>query len=164
MLPLVSILIPAYNAGKWIGDTIRSGLSQTWPRKEIILVDYGSSDNTLLIAKHFESMFVKILSQENKRASAARNMALEDAQGDYIQWLDADDLVVPDKISAQMKVAKSSQRDLTLYSGPHGTFYWRPEKAVFVPNSLWRDLSPVDWMIIKFSENLFMDIAGWFVS
>ena len=52
---LVSILIPAYNAEKWVGDTIRSALHQTWPNKEIIVVDDGSTDNTLKVAKTFES-------------------------------------------------------------------------------------------------------------
>jgi glycosyltransferase involved in cell wall biosynthesis len=161
---LVSILIPAYNAEKWIGETITSALNQTWPRKEIVIVDDGSSDDTLRIAKHFESNLVKIVSQENRGASAARNKALELAQGEYIQWLDADDLLASDKISVQMEAADRSQTGLTLYSGPHGTFYWRPEKAIFVPNSLWRDLSPVDWMIIKFSGNVFIAHGGWLVN
>ena len=52
MTPLVSILIPAYNAERWIADTIRSALAQTWPRKEIIIVDDGSRDRTLSIARH----------------------------------------------------------------------------------------------------------------
>ena len=55
MKPLVSILIPAYNAERWIGDTIRSALAQTWPRKEIIIVDDGSRDRTLSVAQQFAS-------------------------------------------------------------------------------------------------------------
>jgi glycosyltransferase involved in cell wall biosynthesis len=164
MVALVSILIPAYNAERWIKDTINSALSQTWPRTEIIIVNDGSSDNTLAIAKQFELKSVKVISQENRGASAARNKALEYAQGDYIQWLDADDLLASDKISEQIKVAESGQTSLTLYSSPHGVFYWRYEKARFVPNSLWQDLAPVEWMERKFNENLWMNPAGWLVS
>ena len=98
MSALVSILIPAYNSGKWIRFTIESALSQSWPNKEIIIVNDGSEDNTLQIAKQFESKIVKVITQENMGASSARNKALSLAQGDYIQWLDSDDLLTSNKI------------------------------------------------------------------
>ena len=84
MKPLVSILIPAYNADRWIVAALESALAQTWPNKEVILVDDGSSDDTLRIGRTFESGSVKVLSQKNSGASAARNLALSHAQGDYI--------------------------------------------------------------------------------
>src|SRR2546426_10237986 len=164
LLNLVSILIPAYNAEKWVADTIKSALRQTWPKKEIIIVNDGSSDNTLTIAKHFESRTLNVISQENRGATAARNRALEYAQGDYIQWLDADDLLASNKISEQLKVADRGATTLALYSSPHGTFYWRPEKARFVPNSLWQDLTHLDYMIKNFSQNHWMIPAAWLVS
>jgi len=164
MSELVSILIPAYNAQKWISQTINSALSQTWPNKEIIIVDDGSRDNTFTIAKQFESSNLKIVSQENKGASAARNKALEYAQGDYIQWLDADDLLASNKISTQMEFSESDPKRLTLYTSSHGTFYWRPEKAKFLPSPLWTDLSPAEWMITKLSKKLWMPNSGWLVS
>jgi glycosyltransferase involved in cell wall biosynthesis len=164
MKKLVSILIPAYNAGKWIEDTIESALSQTWGKKELIIVDDGSIDSTLRIAKKFESKLVKVISQINQGASAARNKALEYAQGEYIQWLDADDLLAPNKIAEQMVYAINDKTGLTLYSSPYGEFYWRPEKAVFLTNLLWSDLSPIEWISIKFSKNLWIIPAGWLVS
>ncbi len=164
MPPLVSILVPAYNAEKWIEETIQSASSQTWPAKEIIIVDDGSSDKTLSIARQFESGFVKVLSQENRGASAARNHALRYAQGDFIQWLDADDLLAPDKISEQMRVAESDRTDLNLYSSPFGKFYWRPGKAVFSQSELWQNLSPLDWLIHKFSKSVWIPPAAWLVS
>ena len=106
MSVLVSILIPSYNAEEWIEETIQSALSQTWPRKEIIIVDDGSTDNSLRIAKEYESNSVKVISQENSGAAVARNKALEYAQGDYIQWLDADDLLAPDKIEKQLRSSR----------------------------------------------------------
>jgi len=80
--PLVSILIPAYNAERWIADTIRSALDQSWPRKEIIVVDDGSRDHTLSVARQFAGKEVSVVSQENqgqrqretKRSSFAREI------------------------------------------------------------------------------------------
>src|ERR1051326_7957528 len=99
MHPLVSLLIPAYDAERWIADTIRSALAQSWPSKEIIVVDDGSTDRTLQIAQGFASREVLVVTQPNQGASAARNRALSLCQGDYIQWLDADDLLSRSKIA-----------------------------------------------------------------
>src|SRR5437762_11434458 len=116
MRPLVSILIPAYNAELWIGDTIRSALAQTWARKEIIIVDDGSRDRTLSIARQFASEAVSVVTQENQGASAARNKAFELCQGDYIQWLDADDLFSSDKVAKQVAAAQECQDKRRLLS------------------------------------------------
>src|SRR5713101_6428833 len=101
--PLVSILIPAYNAQSWIGETLQSAISQTWDRKEIIVVDDGSKDDTLAIARQFESCGVRVVTQKNQGAAAARNKAFSLSQGDFIQWLDADDLLASDKITKQLE-------------------------------------------------------------
>src|SRR5258705_7741413 len=102
MKALVSILIPAYNAEAWLAGTLRSAIAQTWERKEIIVIDDGSIDQTLAIARRFESDGVLVLTQKNQGAAAARNKAFSLSQGDYIQWLDADDLLASDKIARQM--------------------------------------------------------------
>jgi len=164
MAPLVSILIPAFNAGKWIGETVRSAMQQDWPKKEIIIVDDGSSDDTLRIARQFESKSVKVLTQKNRGASAARNRAFSIAQGDYIQWLDADDLLAPEKISWQIKKGDINPESRILLSSAWGKFYYRKEKAKFIPNSLWQDLTPVEWLLRKFNENVWMTNAVWLVS
>src|ERR1041384_5813359 len=104
MKPLVSILIPAYNAGQWLSDTVRSALGQTWEKKEIIIVDDGSKDDTLAIAKGFESDVVRVHTQKNQGAAATRNHAYSLSKGDFIQWLDADDLLSPGKVARQMEV------------------------------------------------------------
>jgi glycosyltransferase involved in cell wall biosynthesis len=161
--PVVSILIPAHNAERWVAQSIQSALDQDWPRTEIILVDDGSRDGTLAVARHFESKQVKVITQENQGAAAARNTALSLAQGDYVQWLDADDLLAPDKISKQL--AKDEAQDpRVLLSSAFGLFFFRPEKAVFSPTLLWQDLSPVDWITTKFTNNLWMNPAVWLVS
>src|ERR1700761_9459971 len=105
MQPLVSILIPAYNAEKWLVDTLESAIAQTWPQKEIIVVDDGSTDRTLAIARHFERSAVRVVTQPNQGAAAARNKAFSLSRGEYIQWLDADDLLSSEKVEHQMRAA-----------------------------------------------------------
>ncbi len=164
MSVLVSILIPSYNAEEWIEETIQSALSQTWPRKEIIIVDDGSTDNSLRIAKEYESNTVKVTSQENSGAAVARNKALEYAQGDYIQWLDADDLLAPDKVEKQLRSIDGAGSSRILLTSSWAPFYYRYQNAKFTPDNLWRDLDPVEWLITKFNENVWMNPAVWLVS
>jgi glycosyltransferase involved in cell wall biosynthesis len=108
--PLVAILIPAYNAERWIADTIRSALDQSWPRKEIIVVDDGSRDQTLSVARQFAGKEVSVVSQENQGAAAARNKAFELCRGDYNEWRDADHLLSPGKIEKQLEVGRKCTR------------------------------------------------------
>ena len=164
MKPLVSVLIPAYNAEKWIRETISSALNQTWQNKEIVIVDDGSSDHTLNVAREFESKSVKVISQKNGGACSARNKALSFAQGDYIQWLDADDLLDPQKISLQMRERDAESDELILLTSAWGTFYFRCESAKFSPNALWCDLKPVDWFVTKFQDGVWMNPTAWLVS
>jgi glycosyltransferase involved in cell wall biosynthesis len=164
MKPLVSILIPSYNAENWIAQTIRSAIAQTWPRKEIIVVDDGSRDRTADEARRFASKEVTVVTVENQGAAAARNHALKLCQGDYIQWLDADDLLGPDKITRQLAALREGDGQRTLLSGPWAYFNYRPDRARFVATSLWHDLSPVDWLVRKMGENLHMQTATWLTS
>jgi glycosyltransferase involved in cell wall biosynthesis len=164
VVELVSILIPAHNVERWLGDTIRSALAQTWPRTEIIVVDDGSTDGTLAIARSFAGKSVRVVTQPNTGAPAARNKAFELAQGTFIQWLDADDLLDPNKIRAQMEVAGELGDRLVLLSGAFGTFYHRPEKAVFAATSLWRDMTPVEYFVTRFLDNVYFQTGVWLVS
>jgi glycosyltransferase involved in cell wall biosynthesis/peptidoglycan/xylan/chitin deacetylase (PgdA/CDA1 family) len=161
---LVSILIPSFNAGEWIADTLRSAIAQTWERKEIIVVDDGSTDNTLSIARQFESDSVRIVSQKNQGAASARNTALSLCHGDYIQWLDADDLLAPDKIEKQLAVLDQNVSKKTLLSSEFAKFLHRWQRAEFVRTELWEDLSPTEWLLRKMGLNLYMQTATWLVS
>lgn len=164
MTPLVSVLIPAYNAEAWIADTIRSALAQTWPRKEVVVVDDGSADGTLSIARQFESNEVRVVTQPNQGAAAARNKALSLYRGDYIQWLDADDLLSPDKVAHQMNAAVRIGGGRTLFSCPWAFFRYRPAKVKFIPTPLWSDLDPTEWLMRKWEGNWHMQTATWLVS
>jgi glycosyltransferase involved in cell wall biosynthesis len=164
MIPLVSILIPAYNSQEWLPDTIQSALAQTWPRKEIIIVDDGSRDQTLAVARQFLSKEVNVVTQPNLGASVARNKALSISQGEFIQWLDADDLLAPDKIAKQMEVMEGIGSRRTLLSSSWGSFFYRSDRARFSATPLWEDLTPNEWLFRKLDANLFMQTAVWLVS
>ena len=162
MQPLVSILVPAYNAEGTIGVTLTSAVRQTWSRKEIIVVDDGSRDNTRAVAETFAADGVRVESQKNQGAAAARNAAFALSRGDYIQWLDADDLMSPNKIAAQLESVEEGDRR-TVLSGSWGQFFHRPARASFKPTGLWCDLSPVEWLTRKMEQNVYMQTATWLV-
>jgi len=156
---LVSILIPCYNAERWIALTLESALSQTWPKKEIIVVNNGSTDGSLEILKKFESEQVKIITKENHGASAARNRAYHESQGDVIQFLDADDLMSPDKIELQMK--RLADAPNCVAAGAWGRFYDDPKNTVFVHEPLWADFAPVDWLVTAWTGSWMMASHAW---
>jgi len=162
--PLVSILIPAFNAQEWLAETLCSALAQTWARIEVVVVDDGSRDETPAIARRFAHPNVQVVTQSNQGAAAARNRAFTLCQGDYVQWLDADDLLAPNKIALQMELVERDANDRWLYSAGWASFMYRPHRAVFAPTLLWEDLSPVEWLLRKWENDIYMQTATWLVS
>ncbi|MBE9005330.1 glycosyltransferase family 2 protein [Fortiea sp. LEGE XX443] len=162
MKPLVSILIPCYNAEPWLAETLESALQQTWKNIEIIVVDDGSIDSSLQVARKFESPNVKVISQTNRGASAARNKALQEAQGDFIQYLDADDLLASDKIELQMQLLET-ETSSTIISGKWSRFWQSPTEAQFIPEPVWSDMSAIDWLICSWEGGGMMHPAAWLV-
>jgi glycosyltransferase involved in cell wall biosynthesis len=104
------------------------------------------------------------VTQRNQGAASARNKAFALSQGDYIQWLDADDLLAPDKIEKQMQVLQLRGSARTLLSSGWGRFMCRSDRAKFIPTQLWSDLSPTEWLLLRMGENLYMQTATWLVS
>jgi glycosyltransferase involved in cell wall biosynthesis len=162
MQPLVSILIPCYNAEAWLAQTLESALSQTWPNTEIIVVDDGSTDRSLEIAQSFESRGVKVISQSNQGVCAARNLAFKAARGDFIQYLDADDLLAPEKIERQIALLSVGNGNC-IAAGEWGYFYEHPSETEFNPDPIWADLSPVDWLATAWEGNWMMNPGAWLV-
>ena len=102
-----SILIPVYNSEKYVSEAIESALSQTYNNIEIIIVDDGSTDRSWEIIESYRERYpalIKTCVQENKGACRARNKAFELSSGNYIQYLDADDLLASNKIEQQIKL------------------------------------------------------------
>lgn len=98
--PLISVVIPAYNAEKHIEETLQSVFNQTYKNIEILVIDDGSSDNTLQILKKYENR-LNIFSQKNTGVAKARNFAAEKSNGEWLAFIDSDDRWLPDKISIQ---------------------------------------------------------------
>ena len=105
-----------------------------------------------------------MVAQPNQGASAARNLALSLSRGEYIQYLDADDLLARDKISRQVEALTSSTTPRTLFSCAWGRFMYRYYRTEFIPSALWCDLEPIEWLIRKMRHNLYMQTATWLVS
>ncbi|RYE28756.1 MAG: glycosyltransferase, partial [Sphingobacteriales bacterium] len=100
--PLVSIIIPVFNAEKFLSQSIESAINQTWRNVEIIIVDDGSTDQSVQVAKMYANNKVLLVQQENRGASAARNTGISHSNGVFFQFLDADDMLSKDKIAEQL--------------------------------------------------------------
>lgn len=111
----VSIIMPVFNGAKYITHAIESVLNQTYKNIELIIVDDGSTDNSFSIAKSFEGGIVKVFSQEHSGACRARNLAFELSTGDFIQYLDADDIIACNKIEEQMKLFEKHGRNCIIF-------------------------------------------------
>jgi glycosyltransferase involved in cell wall biosynthesis len=103
-MPKVSVIIPTYNYGRFLGEALQSVLNQTFADFEIIVVDDGSTDNTRDVAARFNDNRIRYIYQENRGVSAARNAAIWDSKGEHIAFLDADDIWLPEKLELQVKV------------------------------------------------------------
>jgi len=101
--PFVSIIMPAYNAENFISKSIQSILSQSYQHWELIVINDGSKDNTSSVVKNFDNKRIILLEQENGGVSKARNRGIQNAKGDYIAFLDSDDLWLENKLEIQVK-------------------------------------------------------------
>lgn len=113
--PLVSVIMPAFNAGKTINESILSVINQTYKNWELIVVNDGSQDNTSEIVKKFKNENILLIEQTNKGVSNARNVGIHNSKGEYIAFLDADDLWVSSKLEKSLIEFDSSSCDL-IYS------------------------------------------------
>ncbi len=110
--PLVSVVIPAYKAESLIAETLASVRDQQYEPLEVFVIDDGSPDQTAKVARGFASSSIRIIEQKNSGACVARNLGLSLSKGKYIQFLDADDVLSPDKIASQVEVLEHHPRCL----------------------------------------------------
>ncbi len=157
----VSILIPCYNAGRWLGATLDSVFAQTWPNLEVILVDDGSTDDSLAIAQNYRVHGLQILPQDNQGQCAAANHALHVCTGDFIKFMDADDLISPNMIEVQMKTLAGSTTQIA--HAEWARFTHLPTEADFTPRSVWHDAAPVDWLVEGWTGGQPMHQCGIFL-
>ena len=105
--PKVSIIIPTYNQSQYLEEAMESVLNQTYQNIEIIIVDDGSTDNTSEVVKSFDNKIIYI-PQKNKGASSARNAGIKKAQGQYVAFLDSDDMWIKNKLEKQIKFIQNN--------------------------------------------------------
>src|SRR5437773_9167742 len=126
--PLVSVIIPTYNYAHFIAEVVASVQSQTYPNWEMIVVDDGSTDNTEEVVKRIaaDEPRISYLRQDNARQAAARNNGIRHAKGNYLQFLDADDLIEPQKLEQQVAfLEQHTSVDIT----HSGVRYFSSERA-----------------------------------
>jgi glycosyltransferase involved in cell wall biosynthesis len=166
---LVSILIPCHNAAHWIAPCIESALAQTWTEKEVIVVDDGSTDGSLGIIRSFGEK-IRFESGPNRGGNAARNRLLELARGEWLQYLDADDYLLPDKVSSQM-VFLGDHPEVDVVFGPvtleHHSEDAEPRRELLVipaPHDPWILLAR--WFLPQTGSPLWrksavVEVGGW---
>lgn len=115
-MPLISVIIPVYNGQKTIQDTIESVLKQTFSDFELIVINDGSEDATLEIVNSIQDSRLKVFSYPNAGLSASRNRGLAQACGEYVSFIDADDLWTPDKLEAQFRALQENPQAALAYS------------------------------------------------
>lgn len=128
----LSIVIPSYNQAQYLPDAIESCLAQG--EVEIIVVDDGSTDNSLEVARRYD---VKVISQVNKGLAAARNAGIMNANGEYILFLDSDDILLDDAVNVMIKIIEDTGADVV--SGSFKCFGVQNAEVILMPNPTLED-------------------------
>ncbi len=158
---LVSICIPCHNAAPYIGPAIESILSQSWSDIEIIVVNDGSTDATADVLAHY-ARHIHIVSACLGSAAKSRNRALSEAQGSWIKFFDADDLLHPKAIEHQL--ARLANRVDAVASSAWGRFYFDDVNTFQLnPESVWRDMPCTDWLVEAWRDAKPMMQPGMFL-
>ena len=154
--PLVSIIIPVYNSEIHLAQCIKSVLDQTWTSFEIIIVDDGSNDQSMKVANSFNHNKIKVLSQANISAGAARNRGIIEAKGDFIQFLDADDILSKNKIELQVKALIDNRGKVAVCSTAHfdnGTDHLQSIPSPYEDSFLVSNNDPLKFLINLWGGN-----------
>lgn len=149
-LPLVSVIIPLYNSEKHLRETLHSIYDQHYQNIEVIIVDDGSTDRSYEVAAAAKNERTALIKQANKGASAARNVGLSLAKGDYIQFIDADDLLSRDKIKLQVEALEPHQTRLAVCSTVHfpdGQMHTTEKPSPHEESFLFNDDDPLHFLI-----------------
>ena len=117
----VSVMMPAYNAAEFLAIAVNSVLAQSYQDWELIIVDDGSTDRTAEIAAGFQDPRVRLIRKENGGEASARNRALEEMEGEYLAFLDSDDLFLPDHLEKTVHyLEEHPERDAIRVTIRHG--------------------------------------------
>lgn len=164
--PLVSVLVPAYNAEAWIRQSLDSAFEQTYAPAEVIVVDDGSLDRTVEIVRGYGDR-VRLVEADHGGGNAARNRLLSLAKGEWVQYLDADDYLLPEKISSQMEEAVKTPDLDVAYSpiflldesnGSRTLLEIDPDSDITFHFIRWGSLNTNAFL---FRRQTLVDIGGW---
>ncbi|WP_162417437.1 glycosyltransferase family 2 protein [Cyclobacterium roseum] len=162
--PLVSIIIPVYNKASFVRESLDSALKQTYPHIEIITVNDGSTDDSLRILKEYAVRFpdrIKLIGSENRGVSAATNLGIKAAKGEYIQFLDADDILSRDKIERQLNLLQGYGYEV-MASCEWKNFKKSIEETSLVPYNIFRDFDSGLAALLRFwNHQEMMAISSW---
>lgn len=161
-MALVSVIVPAFNAAPWIQECLRSVLSQSWRELDVLVVDDGSTDETAAVAKAINDPRVRVLRQANRGAASARNVGLAEASGEWIQYLDADDLLGECKLERQLAALELSPAG-SVASCPWIRFETTPDPGNVRPEPVWTEADPVQWMVTSLGGGGMMHPNAWLV-
>ncbi len=161
--PLVSVCMPAYNAGKYIAEAVRSILEQTYANWELIIVNDGSTDDTATMLTQFADPRISIHQQENSGQCAAANKAFNLSKGNLIKFMDADDMISPGYIAEQVK--RIGDSDDIIASAAWGRFYNDDISTFKLADDLIReDCKPIDWLVSSMDgKQVMMQCAIWLI-
>ena len=137
---MISIIIPCYNSETFVGRALDSVLKQTYKDWEIILVNNNSTDGTQAVLDAFQAKYpekVRVFNETKKGAPAARNKGLQEARGEWVQFLDADDEILPEKLAGQIALAE--KEGASIVTSPYTRIGTRDRKHFVVPRGLYMD-------------------------
>ncbi|NIV29931.1 MAG: glycosyltransferase [Anaerolineae bacterium] len=167
--PLVSVVIPCYNAERWVSEAVDSCLGQTYLPLEIVVIDDGSTDGSAEILRSYGDKICAVFGP-NRGGSSARNQGLALSQGEYIQFLDADDYLLPEKIGRQVAFLEESGADAVygdwrhLFHEPDGSSHWGDVQATGQQADVLESLLAGWWVAnnaLLVRRQAVVDAGGW---
>lgn len=163
--PLVSVLMPVYNGEKFLAETIENILAQSYSNIELIVMDDGSTDASYDIASRYTTdKRVKVFKQPNAGAGTARNRAFDESTGEYIMYMDADDLIASDKIERQVKLLINNDIN-TVVSSEWDIFYYDISEAKFPRLSIYKDYEhPITLITDMLNGGEMMQTSCWMMT
>jgi glycosyltransferase involved in cell wall biosynthesis len=159
--PAVSIVIPCYNGERHLAETLESALASTGETVEVIVVDDGSTDGSRGIAARYASRGVRLIEGGHRGAGAARNAGIRVARGEFLQFLDADDLLSPDKIASQVAILRAAPRSVATCAWLQFTRDIRTASGG--PRPTYGNFTPLEYVLRAGDVGMMMHTAAWLV-
>ncbi|MEO0016943.1 MAG: hypothetical protein RLZZ522_226 [Verrucomicrobiota bacterium] len=158
-MPLISVIIPAYNAERWIAEAIASALAQNWRELEVVVVDDGSSDGTAGVVAGIDDPRLVVIRQTNRGQSAALNLGVAESHGEFIKFLDADDWLNPGHLAAMMAVLDNGGDAVAACRW--GYFVDDPQRVAVREEYVNHDYAkPLEWLVDSLTQDEGM-MGGW---